>query len=376
MDDLECAQTLVAMRTKSIEEMSKDDRLAAIILSVMRDYGVADPAAAPKTPPAAAQATGKPRRSKRQNATRGPPAIEPLALPSPPTTSASASASPTTASPATASSATASPATASSAITSPATTATASSSSDSETSPRLPVSPVSSSASSGPSRPAKRTRANEGPHTNSSRKRFKLGEEGGKTKSRGEQIGACLKAVFNQWETTVDQATGEQVAKDATTVLAEGIYSDAHALLPPDGPGSPHHDEEIAMAADAGFTEAKGNLADYYVRKYRTALGFVFLTEHNLRLRAASEKPNLIEFNKTQAQMFPRGDVNVTSRWFAKWRSWGWFPDMKVDKDLNPELETKFSEDLRARLIDQAIKYEDAHCDCKQWKHYPAIARV
>ncbi|RMD44103.1 hypothetical protein DV735_g964, partial [Chaetothyriales sp. CBS 134920] len=197
-----------------------------------------------------------------------------------------------------------------------------------------------------------RARATTTPSGSPPRKRYKLGEQGGKPKSRGEQIGACMKAVFNQWEATAleqaAQAAGEQhgpqdaagaAGAAADIILAAGIYKDARVLLPADGPGSLHHDEEMEMAAAAGFSEDRGNLADYYVRKYRTALGF----------------PNYIEFNKTQAQMFPRGDVNVTSRWFSKWRAWGC---------------------LRRRLIDQAIAYEDANRACKQWKHYPAIARL
>ncbi|RMZ84903.1 hypothetical protein DV738_g242, partial [Chaetothyriales sp. CBS 135597] len=350
MADFECAQTLVAMRTNSISEVSKEVRLAAAILLTMKDCRVAESLAgrSPIPPtPTAAEVTRKPRHCKRQNTTtRSPDTKPPVALPSPPTTNP-------------------------------------------DRSPHSSVSSLSSFASSEPSRSGKRTRATTGPYSSGSpsRKRYKLGEQGGKTKSRGEQIGACMKAVFNQWETAVfDEALGEHVPHDASTLLAAGIYKDACALLPADGPGSLHHDEEIEMAAAAGFSEEKGNLADYYVRKYRTALGFIFLAEHNLRLRGAAAaaaagaselKLNYIDFNKTQAQMFPRGDVNVTSRWFSKWRAWGWFPDMRVNKDvLNPELENKFPQDLRRRLIDEAIQYEDANSACKQWKHYPAIARL
>ncbi|RMZ87104.1 hypothetical protein DV736_g5666, partial [Chaetothyriales sp. CBS 134916] len=364
MADLECAQTLAAMKTKTIEELSKEDRLVAVILSVMRDYGLTDRATTLKR---AVAADGNDTNSlhKRRKLERRPTVIKPnpcSAFPTPPTTHSDVDEG----------------------LEEPPSTQQMYG--DVQTSPTLPVSPVSEPAFRGrrrstnlsvSSRAGDRTRPKVRQDGDSpARKRYKLGEEGGKTKSRGEQIGACMKAVFNDWEMVFDEVIGEHVPKDATTVLAEGIYDDARAVLPADGPGSLHHEEEIAMAADAGFTEEKGNLADYYVRKYRTALGFVFLTEHNLRLRAAAEKPNYMEFNKTQAQMFPRGDVNVTSRWFSRWKAWAWFPDMKVNKDLNPELEGLFPQELRKRLIDQAIEYEDANSDCKQWKCYPAIART
>ncbi|RMZ83871.1 hypothetical protein DV737_g1488, partial [Chaetothyriales sp. CBS 132003] len=440
MADLDCARTLVAMKTNAIEEKSKEDRLAAVILSVMRDYGLADGATALKRPAGAATddtagvatdrctaGAGTERRvagagidyrtagvatghrtagaatdhrtagaatdhrtagaatddtaapRKRRKLTSRPAAIEPnpaSTLPTPPISTSDVDEG----------------------LQDPPSTQHMYGHADAappstqhvyghvNTSPALPISPVSEPASRGRRRSTNpsasspagdRSRPNLGQDAGSpGRKRYKLGEQGGKTKSRGEQIGACMKAVFNDWETVFDELKGEHVPKDAAAVLAEGIYDDARALLPADGPGTLHHDEEIAMAADAGFSEGKGNLADYYVRKYRTALGFVFLTEHNLRLRAATEKPSYIEFNKTQAQMFPRGDVNVTSRWFSKWKAWGWFPDMKVNRDLNPKLEGLFPPHLRTRLIDQAIGYEDANSDCKQWKYYPAIART
>ena len=121
--------------------------------------------------------------------------------------------------------------------------------------------------------------------------------------------------------------------------------------------------KETSFAKELNLTPEQ-----YKVVKFRFFLAAAMLTEVNLRIeqhKAAGNtiKTNLLNFNKTQVQLWNNIDVNKGSKVYIKFKEFGWIPEMllqqgKKTKVVNPVYKTLYPAETRKALLDKLMAFE------------------
>ena len=138
-------------------------------------------------------------------------------------------------------------------------------------------------------------------------------------------------------------------------------FTDGLSLCPAGNEGT--QTKETSFMKELNLTPEQ-----YKVVKFRFFLASAMLTEVNLRIeqhKAAGNniKTNLLNFNKTQVQLWNNIDVNKGSKVYIKFKEFGWIPEMlipqgKKTKVVNPVYKTLYPAETRKALVDKLMAFE------------------